>query len=222
MACETHLSWLKTTADEIRILIAKLQLDYICGLKSDRAIKEALIKLPSGIYPTYDEILRQLCTKRPGGIDDMKLILHWLQNSIVPLTLQQIAEIISIRDGDRALDKSGIATDPMDLVASLGSLVSLYTQDTSKTLYEDLRGPYLTFITLAHYSVEEYLRSGEMDPSLATIFHSNPETIHHDLAKYCLQYIGLEDFSIPIQEPSNVDHAYTASEAEVSLSNIKV
>jgi hypothetical protein len=77
-----------------RILIAKLQLDYICGLKSDRAIKEALIKLPFGIYQTYDEILYQLCSKRPDEIDDIKRILQWLVYSKVPLTLEQVAEIV--------------------------------------------------------------------------------------------------------------------------------
>lgn len=108
-------------------MIAKLQLDYICGLKSDRAIKEALAKLPSGIYATYDEILLQLCAKHPDDIEDMRLILQCLQYSIVPLTLPQIAEILSIRPGDRTLDESGIVTDLMDLAASLGSLVTVYT-----------------------------------------------------------------------------------------------
>jgi hypothetical protein len=55
-------------SDHNRILIAKLHLGYVCGLKSDRAIKEALIKLPSGIYATYDDILRQICSKRPDDL----------------------------------------------------------------------------------------------------------------------------------------------------------
>jgi hypothetical protein len=193
-------------SDHSRILIAKLHLDYVCGLKSDRAIKEALIKLPSGIYATYDDILRQICSKRPDDLEDIKRILQWLMYCMVPLTLQQVGEIVSIRPGDRILDKSGIATDLLDLVACLGSLVTLHTQDTSANMYEDLRGAQLTIMSLAHYSVEEYLKSGKMSADLAVKFHVEPPNIHFELAKICLQYIGFEDFSEPIEQPVRFNH----------------
>jgi len=200
MGCKSTIAQRNEMLNRQRILIAKLQLDYVCGLKSDRAIKEALAKLPSGVYATYDEILRQLCTKRPNDIEDMRLILQWLQYSMVPLTLPQIAEAISIRPGDKSLDESGIATDLMDLASSLGSLVTIYTQDTTRSRYSDLRGPTLTFLSPAHYSVEEYLRSGQMDPTLAITFQFDPKATHDNLAKICLQYIGFEDFSEPIEK----------------------
>jgi hypothetical protein len=203
MECESISARRDEQLTRSRILIAKLQLDYICGLKSDRAIKEALVKLPSGVYATYDRILHQLCAKRPDDIEDMKMILQWLQYSIVPLTLPQIAEALSIRPGDTALDESGIATDLMDLAASLGSLVTIYTQDTTRSMYKDLRGPSLTFVGLAHYSVEEYFRSGQMDPTLAATFSLDAPMVHVELAKICLQYIGFANFSEPI-EKSNV------------------
>ena len=185
----------------IRILIAKLQLDYICGLRSDRAIKEALVKLPSGIYATYDEILHQLCTKNPDDVEDMKRILQWLVCSMEPLTLEQLAEIVSIRPGDRVLDQSGIATDLMDLAACCGSLVAVHTQETSYGQYGDLRGPQVTLITLAHASVEEYLKSGKIGRGLSSIFHMEANVVHHELAKTCLQYVGFEDFEQPIDQP---------------------
>jgi hypothetical protein len=181
-------------------LIAKLQLDYICGLKSDRAIKEALIKLPSGIYPTYDEILHQLCSKRPNEIDDIRRILQWLLYSMVPLTLEQVAEVVAIRPEDKRLDESGISTDLLDLAASLGSLVALHIQDTSGGVYEDLRGPQVTLMTLAHYSVEQYLKSGQMGRGLSEIFHMDSKVIHSELAKTCLQYIGFDDFAHPMEQ----------------------
>ena len=147
----------------------------------------------------------------------MKLILQWLQCSIIPLTLEQVAEIVSLRPGDQTLDESGIATDLLDLAASLESLVTLYTQDTTGNKYEeDLRGSQLTFITLAHYSVEEYLRSGKMDPNLATIFHSDCRIIHHNLAKTCLQYIGFKDFSTPIKIGANSEYASASFQPGVS------
>jgi hypothetical protein len=202
MECESIPATRDKQLNGSRILIAKLQLDYICGLKSDRAIKEALVKLPSGVYATYDEILRQLCAKRPDDVEDMKLILQLLLYSIVPLTLPEIAELLSIRPGDTVLDESGIATDLMDLAALLGSLATVhYTQQTFTGFFrlegEDvlLRGPRLVFLSLAHYSVEEYLRSDQMDPTLAASFYLDSQSVHARLAKICLQYIGFEDFS---------------------------
>lgn len=188
-----------------RILIAKLQLDYVCGLRSDRAIKEALVKLPSGIYATYDEILHQLCSKNPDDIEDMKRILHWLACSLEPLTLDQLAEIVSIRAEDRSLDKSGIATDPMDLAACCGSLVTIHIQETLDGGYSDLRGPDITLITLAHASVEEYLKSGKIGRDLSLVFHIDERIVHRKLAKTCLQYIGFEDFETPIEHPVSLE-----------------
>jgi hypothetical protein len=189
-----------------RILIAKLQLEYICGLRSDRAIKEALVKLPSGIYATYDEILYQLCTKNPDAVEDMNRILRWLVCSMEPLTLEQLAEIISIRSEDRSLDESGIATDFMDLAACCGSLVTVHTQNTSYGQYGDLRGPQVTLITLAHASVEEYLKSGKIGRGLSSTFHIDAKVVHHELAKTCLQYIGFEDFEQPMEQPVSPNH----------------
>jgi hypothetical protein len=182
-------------------LIAKLQLEYICGLKSDRDIKEGLAKLPSSIYATYDQILGQIYSRRPNDVDDIRKILQWLTYSKVPLTLEQIAEVISIRAEDRMLDESGIATDPLDLAASLGSLITLHTQDTDRNAYEDLRGSRITLISLAHYSVEEYLKSGRIGSDVPELPRMSAKMAHQDIAKICLQYISFEDFGYPIARP---------------------
>jgi hypothetical protein len=183
-----------------RILIAKLHLDYLSRLRSDRAILEALDRLPSHIYETYDEILLQICTKQPDDLQDIVRVLHWLAYSIVPLTLEQASEIVSIRPEDETLDPLGIATD---LAASLGSLIILNTVDTTSNQVEDLRGPRVTFITLAHYSVEEYLKSGKIVAALRSQFYLESRAVHLRLARACLQYVGFTDFSELIPPPVN-------------------
>ena len=183
-----------------RILIAKLHLDYLSRLRSDRAILEALDRLPSHIYETYDEILLQICLKQPDDLQDIVRVLHWLAYSIVPLTLEQASEIVSIRHGGESLDPLGIATD---LAASLGSLVTLNTVDTTSNQIEDLRGPRVTFMTLAHYSVEEYLKSGKMAAALRSQFYLESRAVHLRLARACLQYVGFTDFSELIPSPVN-------------------
>jgi hypothetical protein len=190
---------MKLVADTDRILIAKLQLDYLCGLRSDRSIKEALHKLPTGINETYDEILQQLCAQHPETIDEFRLILRWLVGSTVPLTLDQLAEAVSIRPGDRRLERDGIATDPMDLAACCGSLVTVYTQDTTHANYhDDLRGAGATLISLSHASVEEYLTSSAMKFGPLESFFMDLPSVHRELTETCLQYIGFEDFQFPV------------------------
>jgi hypothetical protein len=170
--------------------LATLHLDYICALKSDRAIKDALIKLPSKIYTAYDEILDQLCHKNPESLDDLKSILQWLTYSIVPLNVRQIAEVISIREQDACLDETGIVTDYADLVALCGSLV---------TVASDNVNPGLSIIKLSHASVEEYLKSGKMRVDLNQIFSLDSRSANISISKTCLQYISFEDFQNPIE-----------------------
>jgi hypothetical protein len=155
-------------------------------------------RLPSDLYPTYDKILHQICAQHPDEIDDIERILQLLMYSIVPLTLEQVGEVISMRPGNTKLDKSGIATDLLDLAASLGSLVTVNEQETGGEDYFDLRGPKITLIMLAHSSVEEYLKSGKMVPELAQHFCLDSELVQSSLAKTCLQYIAFDDFSLPL------------------------
>lgn len=192
-----------------RILIAKLQLEYISGLKNDRAIKAALKTLPSGVYYTYDEILYQLCSRNPEEVEDIRKILMWLVGSQVPLCLKEVAEAISIRPDDHQLDESGIATDILDVAALCGSLVTLRTQDPKAGSYEDLRGEKIMIIALSHASVEDYLTSGKVGQGipedkgvmLHRIFHMELPVIHKELARVCLQYIGFDEFEIPLESP---------------------
>lgn len=178
-----------------------MQLDYICGLKSDWSIKDALQTLLIGINATYDEVLQQLCVQHPESIDDIKLILRWLVGSAVPLTLDQLAEAVSIRPGDERLERDGIATDPMDLAACCGSLITLYMQDTDVNSYDDLRGSGTTMIGLSHASVEEYITSEAIKHGPSKSFSMDLSSVHRGIAETCLQYVGFKDFEEPINLP---------------------
>jgi hypothetical protein len=175
-------------------------------LRNDRAINEALQTLPSSIYSTDDEILYKLCSQRPDEINNIKTVLQWLVGSFVPLTLNELAEAIAIRPTDRRRDESGIATELLDVAAICGSLITLRRQDTSNGIYEDLRGDDITLVSLSHASVEEYLKSskigsglpGEKGQMLRDTFHLDSPTLHTELARTCLQYVGFDDFEKPL------------------------
>jgi hypothetical protein len=176
-----------------------LQLNYLCRLNSVRAIKEALNKLPTGVNATYDKIIQQLCTQYPENIEEIKTILQWLIGSRVPLTLNQLAEAVSIRPNDKSLDRDGIATDPMDLAALCGSLVTVHNQETNLSRRDDLRGAETILINLSHASVEEYLTSPSIKQGPASSFFMDLPIVHRKLAETCLQYISFADFGEPIQ-----------------------
>jgi len=59
-------------------LLAKLHLAYLCGMKADREMKEALTTLPSTIYGIYDDILEQLYGKNLESVNELKVILQYL------------------------------------------------------------------------------------------------------------------------------------------------
>lgn len=158
-------------------------------------------KLPTGINATYDEIIQQLYTQYPDSIYEIRAILQWLIGSTVPLTLDQLAEAVSIRLGDERLDRDGIATDVMDLAACCGSLVTVYTQGTQANYQDDLRGSGTTLICLSHASVEEYLTSSNIKQGPSKLFFMDLPTVHRELAGTCLQYIGFEDFYKPVEAP---------------------
>lgn len=158
-------------------------------------------KLPSTVYQIYDDILNGLVQKHPDDVDDIGRILRWLVGSMIPLTLNQLAEAISIRPQDRYLDRSGIATDVLDLAACCGALVTVHDQDYLLAGLGSLRKARQTLITLSHASVEEYLKSGQMRPDLAMLFPMHENSVHREITNTCLQYIRFQDFISPIQQP---------------------
>lgn len=181
-----------------------MQLDYICRLKSDRDIKEVLDTLPTDINATYNEIIQQLCIQYPESIGEIRAILRWLVGSTVPLTLDQLAEAVSIRPGDESLERDGIATDFMDLAACCGSLVTIYIQDTQTNEYDDLPGTGSMLITLSHASVEEYLTSPSTKLGPLSSFFIDLHMVHREIAETCVQYIGFKDFHKSVELPVNL------------------
>lgn len=100
------------------------------------------------------QILVQLIDHHPEERDDMKAMLRWLVGAMAPLTLEEIAEGISLRDGDKALDGEGIATDPTSLASLLGSLIIVQqprvdARDKGKNISNDQRA------STANSTVEE-------------------------------------------------------------------
>lgn len=162
-----------------------MQLDYISTLISDGAIQKALLNLPSGLDSTYEQILHRILSRSQEDAHTVKLIFQWLVQSYYNLTLQEVAEAVSIQLTDTHLNFENVATDPEDIVALCGSLV----------IIDRTSSPPLA--RLAHYSVEEYLCSTGIAHSPVGFFYVEELTAHRHLATVCIRYLSFDDFSQP-------------------------
>ena len=167
-----------------RFLWAKIQLDRICRLRTDRDIRKALNTLPRDLEETYIHILEQIEAKNPEAVEDIKRVFQWLIGGFCPLPLAVITEAISVHPGDVAFDEDMIANDLEDLVVMCGSLVTV-DKSTGHCC-----------ISFVHFSIEEFLRSKRIKQSSVAIFYMDPPAVHAELAKACVRYLWLSDFEI--------------------------
>ena len=171
-----------------RFLWASIQIDKICGLRTDREIKESLGKLPIGLDDTYTRILSQIKAERADAIQDIRQIFEWLVGSLCPITLGEISEALAIRPGDLALDQDGIANDVEDIPLLCGSLVKL---DATNNITKATR------VTLTHLSIAEFLQSDRTKAGPVAEFYMDKTDVHGKLAKKCIQYLSFSDFESP-------------------------
>ena len=165
-----------------------MQLDYVAGLKSDRAIRNALQDLPSGLNEVYDQILAQLSSKPGYDPHLIRTILLWVSSSYTLMSTNEIAEAASMQPNDTRLDFEGVATDADDLVALCGSLLRMERSDA---------GGGRPLVGLVHHSAEEYSFSEHIARGQLSYFGINYYESHLFLAKQCLQYLSFENFSVP-------------------------
>ena len=165
-----------------------MQLDYVAGLKSDRAIRNALQDLPSGLNEVYDQILAQLSSKPGYDPHLIRTILLWVSSSYTLMSTNEIAEAASMQPDDTRLDFDNVATDPDDLVALCGSLLRM------ERSHADSEPP---LVGLVHHSAEEYLFSEHIARGQLSYFGINYYESHLFLAKQCLRYLAFENFCFP-------------------------
>lgn len=173
------------TIHRCRFLWASLQLNHICSLGSDREITSALNELPRGLDETYVRILANVKQNYPDRVDRLKQVLEWLLLAESRLSLQVIAEAVSIRPEDKQFEVEGVATNPETLVALLGSLITVQVEDDA------------SYARFAHYTVEEYLVSRRIQDTEVAVFYIDVKSAHAKMATTCLQFLSFTHFEEP-------------------------
>ncbi|KAK0726550.1 ankyrin repeat-containing domain protein [Apiosordaria backusii] len=166
----------------------RCQIDALCKLRNDKAIRSALTNLPRTLQETYVRILQRIEDEHPEDVEIVQKILAWLVRGIRNLTLEELAEAISIEpdSGEDSMDFNAVDTDPEDMLELLGGLVTVSPDK---------------FVSLAHFSVKEFLVSEDIC-KMKPLFCVAKYKTESALASVCLTYLCYSDFARPLPPSS--------------------
>lgn len=152
---------------------AACQLEALKRCISLKQLRIALGSLPKTLEDTYSRELSHIDqTMGPTAFT----MLNWLCFSAIPLTLEEMAEVLAVDSENLEYDPSQKLQDPQDLLSICGCLVTISTQ-----LDGSLR--------LAHYSVKEYLVSSLIQHSNLSRWHIEELSAEKLIIRTCLAYL---------------------------------
>ncbi|OCL13022.1 hypothetical protein AOQ84DRAFT_283938, partial [Glonium stellatum] len=152
------------------------QLDALGSCLTRAKLRKALQNLPPTLAETYERILVSI----GPNADYAQQILRWLTFSKEPLSTEQIAEVVAIDvDNGGVFDEDGILESPNDVLTICSSLVAITKPRRNRRI-----------VSLAHYSVQEYLLSIPMGaPSPIGSYRIESSETNAFIAQGCLVYL---------------------------------
>jgi ankyrin repeat protein len=151
-------------------------------------LRKSLTTLPRTLDQTYDRILSAISEEY---FEYAMRILQWLTFSARPLSVEEIAEVVAIDVArDPAFDRDEVLEDPLEALNICSSLVTITTNEADVRLR-----PGQQIITLAHYSVQEYLVSARIKQGSAKQYSMQETECHNAITRGCLKYL------IQLQQP---------------------
>jgi ankyrin repeat protein len=120
-----------------------LQIQSLCGMKTDHAIREALADLPKDLSETFARILRK------SGSSDLSLQTKTLQLVLAaqrPLTTDELREALSVTPGDTNWDPSQMLNNVYSALACCGCILMVDEEELT--------------VRVVHHSVKQYLLNG--------------------------------------------------------------
>ncbi|OBT95296.2 hypothetical protein VE01_06606 [Pseudogymnoascus verrucosus] len=123
-----------------------LQIESLCNMKTDDAIRQALADLPKDLSETFFRILRK---SEQYGKPYQRRILELITIACRPLTAEALRDALSVVPGDAVWNPSRRLNDIHSTLTCCGSLLTI--DEEEKT------------IRLVHHSVKQFLFSGFKD-----------------------------------------------------------
>ena len=185
-------------------------MDTLGECRSRLALRTALKTLPTTLDETYERIL---CAISDKDSEYAIRILQWLAFSSRPLSVEELAEVVAIDvERETAFDRDEVLEDPMEVLDICISLVSVVMIEGPSS--SEPSRHLSTTVTLAHYSVQEYLVSTRICQSRAARYSMRPAACNSFIAKGSISYLlqfekGLFDC---FESATSLQQAYTLAE----------
>jgi ankyrin repeat protein len=147
-------------------------MESLSSKQTPNAVRKALQALPTGVFETYDEVLRRI---EDQNEDDRRLarkVLMWLSLSLRPLTVRELQHAVAIDEGLDEFGEDDIASEDI-IISVCAGLVSVATKEG--------------VAQLVHYTAHEYFSQAKVRDAL---FSGG----HRELFSSCLMYLFLDDF----------------------------
>ena len=153
--------------------------------RSDDHLARLLNSLPQSLEETYERILRNVDS---SSIEDAKRILSFLCFAPRPLTVKELIDGIAVEIESLRLNVGRRFQNAGDIHEICSSLIDidLNADDARGMSGEDTLKQN---IRLAHFSVEEYLKSERFSRGGAAKISFNKSSAHTDIALICLIYL---------------------------------
>ncbi|KAJ5716477.1 hypothetical protein N7493_008388 [Penicillium malachiteum] len=169
---------------------AACQLDILQNCLDLRMLHQSLKSLPTTLEETYARIL--------AGIDFSHReyttrILQFLTYSGRPVTIEESVDIVAVdSSGETAFDFELRMPEPLEIARVCSSLITLVVKRNED---DEENKETLTEIRLAHFSVQQYLKSDRIAVSFGlespdTGFCLNEKTARAEITRICLAYLS--------------------------------
>ena len=169
--------------EPFRFLWVDLQIKAICDTCEDDEtsdqIQEVLEKLPERIIDIYSQALQRVLQKPEEQAESIKKIFKWVVCARRPMTIDELHDALTITTGQQSWKEPSKRFRPSTVSKLCGNLIVF--DDFDNTL------------SLAHHTVQAFLKSPPKTPSLAE-FSLQAFKADHYLGEMCVTYLGFTDF----------------------------
>ncbi|KIM96862.1 hypothetical protein OIDMADRAFT_68677, partial [Oidiodendron maius Zn] len=148
-----------------------LQIESLCDMKTDEAIRQALVNLPKDLPEVFFRILRK---SEEFGKLYQRRILELITIARRPLTTEELQEALSVVPGDTNWTPSKLLNDIYSILPCCGSLVTV--DEEEKT------------IRLVHHSVKQFVLSSFKDSANTAITINSANKAMADIIVTYLNY----------------------------------
>ena len=186
------------------------QLDELGRCLDYPSVQETLTSLPKTLDDTYNRILSNI---PKGYVQNAKRLLQFLTFSKRPLRVEEAVDIVAVQSKRQPrFDKKNRMPEPREIASYCASLITITARPRANTRYgyreaKHDEGQVVLEIQLAHFSVQSYLISSQVEPSFAKDLYEPMAMMV--IAETCLAYLlELEDGLTATQ----VSHSYPFAE----------